>query len=526
MNSTGRTVFLAQIDGLLQSRQLPDAERACNDALASTPGNADVLLRLAHARQQMGNFDGMLEAVTLAASAAPSRLDVKLVNASALAHCGLIAEARAALSDVQKAAQSDSAGLRHVAEAWVHLNGFVNAEQCLRRLLVLSPDDTSALFALSSVRVALGDMTEAETLLDAVIAKARFDHDAFYNRSTLRRQSAASNHVVELQAQLKAQSIGGRKPSSAGEVPLCYALAKEFEDLGDHARSAEFLFRGAGVRRRQMSYRVETDVEAMAALEMAFPTAALDGVQVEHDRPGPIFIVGLPRSGTTLVDRIMSAHSAVASLGELTDLALAVTRLNFPAGNKLALIGKSAGMDFATLGAAYRRAIGGYGAGKAWLIDKTPANFLYLGLIVKAMPEARIIHLRRHPMAAGHAMFKTLFRMGYPFSYDLEDLGKYIAAYLRLMDHWRRAMPGRFLDVDYEELVHHQEPVSQRMLEHCGLSWEDDCLSFHENSSPSATASASQVRQPMYQGSVELWRRYERELEPLARTLSGLGVTI
>ena len=521
LNNTGRATFLAHIDRLLQARQLLDAERACNDALAGGPSDADVLLRLAHARQQMGNFSGMLEAAAHAASASTARLDARLVKASALAHCGQIAEARAALADVQRVAQSDPAGLRHVAEAWVHLNGFANAEQCLRRLLELAPGEPSALFALSSVRVALGDMTEAETLLDAVIAKARFDHDAFYNRSTLRRQTLASNHVVQLQAQLHLQKANG-----AGEVPLCYALSKELEDLGEHARAAEFLFRGAATRRRQMSYRVETDVEAMAALELAFPAETLAGVQVEHGRAGPIFIVGLPRSGTTLVDRIISAHSAVASLGELTDLALAVTRLNFPAGNKLALIGKSAGMDFAALGAAYRQAIGGYGAGKAWLIDKTPANFLYLGLIAKAMPEARIIHLRRHPMAAGHAMFKTLFRMGYPFSYDLEDLGKYIAAYLRLMDHWRRAMPGRFLDVDYEELVHHQEPVSRRMLEHCGLPWENACLHFHENSSPSATASAAQVRQPMHQGSVELWRRYERELEPLARTLSGLGVPL
>jgi hypothetical protein len=142
------------------------------------------------------------------------------------------------------------------------------------------------------------------------------------------------------------------------------------------------------------------------------------------------------------------------------------------------------------------------------------------------LPNASIIHLRRHPVDSCYAVYKTLFRDAYFFSYDLTELGRYYLAYLQLMDHWRRLLPGRFLDVDYEDLVENQEAVSRRMIGFCGLEWEEACLSFEKNTSPSLTASAVQVRRPIYKSSVALWRHYERELEPLTRILREGGVEI
>jgi hypothetical protein len=236
--------------------------------------------------------------------------------------------------------------------------------------------------------------------------------------------------------------------------------------------------------------------------------------------------LGLPRSGTTLVDRILSSHSQVASLGETNDFVNAVMSLAGPAKTKDQLIEATAHLDFAELGQSYCVAQAGHGQAANHLIDKTPSNFLYLGLIAKALPDAKVIHLQRNPMDSCFGMYKALFRMGYPFSYDLGDLAKYYLAYRNLMDHWRKHLPGRLFDLQYEALVKEPEENIRQLLGFCGLQWEDGCLNFHENQSPSATASAAQIRQPMYKSAVERWRHYEHQLEPLKHELEAGGIKV
>ncbi|MCR6625752.1 MAG: sulfotransferase [Pseudoxanthomonas sp.] len=194
-----------------------------------------------------------------------------------------------------------------------------------------------------------------------------------------------------------------------------------------------------------------------------------------------------------------------------------------PASSKHELVARSAHIDFPSLGRAYAATLP---AGpSARVIDKTPGNFLYLALIMAALPQARIVHVRRHPMDACYAMFKTLFRMAYPFSYDLDDLGRYWLGYDRLMAHWRQMLPAeRFLEVDYEALVDDQKVVSRALIAHAGLGWEDACLHFEHNQQPTLTASAAQVRQPIYRSSLGLWHKYEAQLSPLLRQLEHAGV--
>jgi hypothetical protein len=245
-----------------------------------------------------------------------------------------------------------------------------------------------------------------------------------------------------------------------------------------------------------------------------------------HDSQRPIFILGLPRSGTTLVDRIISSHSQVDSLGEHRTLAMALTREAGGPAPKKELIERSTRIDFDALGRGYCNSIDGFGMDAPGLVDKTPQNFLYLGLIHLALPGARIIHLRRNPMDNCYAMYKTLFRAGYPFSYSLQDVGRYYIAYRRLMDHWRKTIPVAFLDVDYEAVIADQEGQTRRILDYCGLDWEDACLEFHRHSGPAATASAAQVRQPVYSSSVGLWRKYARQLAPFAGKLREHGIDV
>jgi hypothetical protein len=158
--------------------------------------------------------------------------------------------------------------------------------------------------------------------------------------------------------------------------------------------------------------------------------------------------------------------------------------------------------------------------------DKMPLNYLYCGIIHRALPDAKIVHLTRHPMAAGYAMFKTLFKDGYPFSYDLADIGRYYAAYRRLMDHWEAVMPGCIHQVEYERLVADQAGETRRLLDFCGLGWEEACLEFHRNAGATTTASASQIRRPIYDSSVSQWRHYAVQLAPLRDQLTAAGIAL
>ncbi|WP_233348276.1 sulfotransferase [Luteimonas sp. MC1572] len=410
--------------------------------------------------------------------------------------------------------------LQELGLRYTLLGLFHDAERCYARALALRPGDPSSLYNHATTLIALGRLDEAEAALDRVIALAPGDGDAWYNRSTLRRQTPARNHVAELEARLA--QLADADPAV---VPLCHAIAKEREDLGEHAAAFAALKRGADARRRRLQYRVEDDLDTMRLIADTFDAGFFARQHAGHDDARPLFVVGLPRSGTTLVDRTLGSHGAVTSRGESADLAQAVVRMAGPASGKAELVRRTAGMDFAALGRAY---CGTLPAGDhARVIDKTPGNVLYLGLIAAALPQARIVHLRRNPMDACYAMYKTLFRMAYPFSYDLDDLGRYWLGHDALMAHWRRVLPTeRFMEVDYEDLVADHDAVSRRLVAHAGLDWDPACLAFERNPQPTLTASAAQVRQPVYRTSVGLWRNHERGLAPLRRRFEAAGVAI
>ncbi len=359
----------------------------------------------------------------------------------------------------------------------------------------------------------LGRFEEAEALLDKVVAAAPGDFEAQGARSQLRTQTADRNHVAELERLLE------RPPAAwAGEVQLRYALAKEYEDLGRHDEAFDQFARGAAVRRRHLDYDVAGDVAAMTAIARTFDRAWLERPAEGAASEAPIFVLGLPRSGTTLVERILSSHPKVRSLGELNDFPAAVTALGRGAG-KEALVAIAARAEPKALGEAYLARVADQAVGVERFIDKLPMNYLYAGLIAKALPGARLVLVERDPMASGHAMFKTLFNQGYPFSYDLDDLGRYIAGYLKLIAHWKAVLGERLITVGYETLVRDPAAETRRLIERCGLEWDEACLSPHRNPAPSSTQSAVQVRRPIYTDSAERWRRHKARLAPLARRL-------
>jgi len=392
------------------------------------------------------------------------------------------------------------------------------------RAVALAPNNPHFLFNRATVQRFLGHLAAAEADYDRVIALAPNDYEAYKNRSDLRTQSLDRNHIAELTA-VSARAI----PHWKGAVQIQYALAKEYEDIGDYARSFQHLQAGAGTRRRHLRYDVAADVATVDWITEAFPVAREPLALANAPRDAPIFIVGLPRSGTTLVDRIVGSHSTVRSAGELSCFALSIVdavrqRSGGAALTRRDLIAQSAALDFSALGQEYlTRARCAIPAGMR-LIDKMPLNYLYCGLILRALPNAKIVHVTRRPMAACYAMYKTLFEDGYPFSYDLTEIARYYLGYRRLMAHWQAVLPGCIHHLSYESLVADQALETRRLLDFCGLEWQQACAQFHRNPAPTTTASAAQVRQPLYDSSVSQWRHYAAELAPLSALLAAAGI--
>ncbi|HNP36692.1 MAG TPA: sulfotransferase [Woeseiaceae bacterium] len=510
------TADASAVKTLLAKRSADDAATAGLKLVEQNPDVIEPLLLLARARQQQGRFDEMLQLTEVALEKDPQHLGAGLQFAEANIFCGRHDRAQRQLAKLEQGAGKDANLLQQLAQYYAHATRHGDALRCYRRATELEPDNPQFLYNLAASLLANGELAEAEKTYTAVINANPHDYDAWQNRSNLRSQTAASNHVSELVA-----SLARLRPGAQGETALCYALAKEYEDLGKYSTSFLYLKRGADARRRRLPYDVATDVSVMKRIATLF-NAPRD-VTPLAENPGPIFVMGLPRSGTTLVDRIISSHSRVTSMGEINDFALALTRLG-QVSDKNRLLEVSLDIDPEKLGAAYLASVKSYGYTTEYFIDKTPANYLYVGLMQRALPGARFIHLQRHPLDSCLAMYRTLFRMGYPFSYDLTDLAEYYIAYDRLMQHWHAVYPGLILDVSYEELVDAQERVSRDIISHCQLGWEAACLSFEKNSAPVATASAAQVRKPMYRDALARWRHYENQLEPLKQRLEDAGI--
>jgi Tfp pilus assembly protein PilF len=370
----------------------------------------------------------------------------------------------------------------------------------------------------------LGRTDDAEAALEAVIYLAPDNARAHHLLASLRRQTSAHNHVARLK-QTRTRAQDGRD-----RLLLGYAVAKELEDIGQSAEALDALCAANAEHRKTLPFTFARDAALFDAVERAWPLPETAG---EVSAEMPIFVIGMPRTGTTLVDRILSSHPVVESAGELQAMPLAVKKA---AGTRTPTV-----MDPETIAAGAQAEMSDIGRDyldrakhhrrdtRLRFTDKLPSNFLYAGFIAQALPAARIVCLRRNPMDAVLSNFRNLFAVSsryYDYSYDLLDIAAYYVRFDRLMARWREALPDRLIEVRYEDLIENQDGETRRLLAHCGLEWSDDCLSFHTNAAPVATPSAAQVRRPIYRDSVARWKRHEGVLEPVRRFFERSGIAV
>jgi tetratricopeptide (TPR) repeat protein len=311
--------------------------------------------------------------------------------------------------------------------------------------------------------------------------------------------------------------------SDDDRIVLHFALAKAFADLEQHQRSFRHLIDGNALKRRQVSYVEADTLQIFSSVQKVISGPLLTERRGGDPAREPVFVIGMARSGTTLIEQILASHSQVYGAGELEDFGHAVSNFAQSKGNCegiLELLPRLSGDDLRQIGADYLTRIrAGAGAAER-IVNKMPSNFVFAGLIHLVLPNARIIHARRNPLDTCFSCFSLLFSGNQPYAYDLGELGRYYRAYDRLMTHWRSVLPeGVMIEVNYEDLVGDLETHARRIIAHCGLNWEAACLSFYKTQRPVRTASSAQVRQPIYRSSIGRWRPYREQLLPLLAAL-------
>jgi len=385
------------------------------------------------------------------------------------------------------------------------------------------PENGHFLVNQANSHVFLGKLDDAESALRKALTINPESPNAHWVLSNLRKASDRE-HVEELRTLAKKE---WRDPRAMAFV--CYGLGKELEDLEAWDEAFEAFSQGASARRRVVKYDEAREIEMYKAFGETFTPEWLDDGARGHDDPSPIFVVGQPRSGTTLVERIITSHSMVYSAGELKQFGNSVRRLcDYREQSRFSakLPRLAAEIDCEKLGKSYMMTTRTMRGDLPRFVDKLPPNYLYVPLILKALPNAKIVHLRRNPMDACFSSFKQLFADAYLHSYDQAEMARHHARYYHLMALWRERFPGRFFDISYEETASNLEPNARALIEHLELPWEDACLSFHKQKAAVTTASAVQVRQPAHTKSIGRWMRYEKQLETMRATLEEQGVPL
>jgi len=387
-------------------------------------------------------------------------------------------------------------------------------------MLALAPNSPDVHLWIAHALKTVGRVPEAIEAYQAAAAARPDFGDAYWSLANLKTYRFSDAEMARMRAEEAAPTTG-----LIDRYHLNFALGKALEDLGETAESWRYYEQGNALKRSESRYRPEV-FETNTRQQIEVCTAAFFARRAGwgDPRPDPIFILGLPRSGSTLLEQILASHSQVEGTQELADIQRIVLELqgreaNLDDPRYPKVLAQMAEADFRRLGETYLADTQVYRSGKPRFIDKMPNNFRHIGLICLMLPGARIIDARRDPMSCCFSNLKQLFAQGQEFSYSVDDIARYYRTYLELMRHWDAVLPGRILRVQHEDVVADLEGSVRRLLDHCGLPFEPACLAFHKTRRSVRTPSSEQVRQPIFRDGLDQWKQYEAWLGPLKLAL-------
>lgn len=489
---------------LMEAGLLPAAIKYLGIALKLDPRFLEAGINLASAQQQAGQLPQALISLDHVLTQDPNFAQAQLQRAQVLALLQRDLEAIAAFQTYSARHPADLEAKIGLASCLTITGDLFAARQLLQSVLQADPINAAALGNLGNLALSEGDLPAAQDLFERALALNPRSAIAFFNLGRARDFTPEDPLIAQMQALTADKGL-----SFEDRVPLHFGLAKAYEDLGDADASFAHLQQANALRAAQAQYSLATDRSLFADYLQRFSPAAPALMPPPAART-PIFVVGMMRSGTSLTEQILSAHPQVYGAGELEVLPRLVM------AEAAQTTGAFDTQRLERIRSAYLAALD-QGAGDArYVVDKLPANFRLIGLIRKALPEARILHMRRDPVAVCWSIYKTYFtNLGIGYDTSLTDTMGYYDLYAQMMQQWRAAYPDGFMDVDYEALTRAPEPAIRQMLEYCGLPFDAACLSPQDNQRTVRTASVRQVRSGIYQGSSGKWRQFEPHLADL-----------
>jgi len=464
------------------------------------------------------------------------------------------AAARKAFSSVVNVDKTHAAAWAQLARVLVMTGDYNGADKALAKAVKLGSDDPLVLDVIGTVYTLIGDQDAALEYFDRACAGAdspvfhlnrakclvfhgdfNIARDALEKVLSLQPQNTQAHWILSrLQKATDLDHVNNMldlvekfQKDSPPTAYLYYGLGKEYEDMEMWPEAFQAYQSGGRVRRAQVNYSEADEIETFKAFEETFTQEWLANAGDGYDTQSPIFIIGQPRTGTTLVERIITARDDVFSAGELQQFGMAVKRMSGAASSGMIsadAVRAAGGIDLAELGQAYMDTTRVRRSNLAHFVDKLPVNYLYTPLIAAALPGAKIIHVTRDAMDSCFSSFKQFFADAYFHSYDQGEMARHHVRYRKLMDHYRSVLGDRMIDVAYEDVVADTEGQARRLIDFLELSWQDASLEFHKQKTAVTTASAAQVREKAHSRSVGKWRRFENELAPMTKILSRAGM--